>query len=115
MLAIFCVRKNLRFVRMSIITKVHSRSFLFLEKCLHDIALQRQIAMTQSTTFIAHKAVPTHNQMHQYELIKASTYDLPLGQVLGFCRSGVSLMIQILDINRTSDDFPLITIEDHLR
>ena len=89
--------------------------FVFLEKCLNDIASQRNISVTPSKTFIVHKAVPTHNQTHQYELIKASTYDLSLSHALGLSLSGISLIIQILDINQASEDYPLTTIEDFFR
>jgi hypothetical protein len=74
--------------------------------------MQRHISMTSSSKFIVHKAVPKPNDTHQYELIKASTYDLSLSQVLGLCLSGISIIIQIIDINRTNDDFPLTTIDD---
>ncbi len=89
--------------------------FNFIEKCLNDIALQIKISLSPSTTFIVHQAVPTHNQTHQYELIKASSYDLSLNQVLDPCLSGVSIIIQIIDINQTNDDYPLTTIEDYFR
>ncbi|CAF4297481.1 unnamed protein product [Rotaria socialis] len=85
------------------------------QKCLTDIALQIKIPITTSTTFIVHQAVPTHNQTHQYELIKASSYDLSLNQVLDPCLSGVSIIIQIIDINQTNDDYPLTTVEDYFR
>ncbi len=74
-----------------------------------------KISVTPSTTFIVHQAVPTHNQTHQYELIKSSSYDLILNQVLDPCLSGVSITIQIIDINQTTDDYPLTTIEDYFR
>ncbi|CAF4818426.1 unnamed protein product, partial [Rotaria socialis] len=85
------------------------------QKCLTDIALQIKVPITTSTTFIVHQAVPTHNQTHQYELIKASSYDLSLNQVLDPCLSGVSIIIQIIDINQTNDDYPLTTVEDYFR
>ena len=93
----------------------HNCSRFEIEKCLNDIASQRRISITSSITFIAHKAVPTHNQTHQYELIKASSYNLPLSQVLDSSLSGVSIIVQVLDINQTSDDYPLTTIEDFFR
>ncbi|CAF4425776.1 unnamed protein product, partial [Rotaria magnacalcarata] len=99
---------------------VYHGHFLFsqqqsFQKCLTDIALQIKIPITTSTTFIVHQAVPTHNQTHQYELIKASSYDLSLNQVLDPCLSGVSIIIQIIDINQTNDDYPLTTVEDYFR
>ena len=87
----------------------------FAEKCLNDIAFQMKIVITPSTTFIVHQAVPTHNQTHQYELVKASSYDLSLSQVLDPCLSGASIVVQIIDINQTTDDYPLTTIEDYFR
>lgn len=91
------------------------KSFYFIEKCLNDIALQMKVSISPSTTFIVHQAVPTHNQSHQCELIKASMYDLPLNQVLDPCLSGASIIIQIIDINQTNDDYPLTTVEDYFR
>lgn len=82
---------------------------------MNDIASQIKLSLTPSTTFIVHQAVPTHNQNHQYELIKASSYDLPLNQVLDPCLSGVSISIQIIDINQTNEDYPLTTIDDYIR
>ena len=90
-------------------------TFVYIEKILNDIALYMKISISQSTTFIVHQAVPTHNQTHQYELIKASNYNLSLNQVLDPCLSGVSIIIQIIDINQTNDDYPLTTIEDYFR
>lgn len=74
-----------------------------------------KFSVTPTLTFVVHQAVPTHNQTHQYECIKASSYDLPLNQVLDPCLSGVSIIIQILDINQTNDDYPLTTVEDYFR
>ncbi|CAF0790082.1 unnamed protein product [Adineta ricciae] len=85
------------------------------QKCLNDIALQINTPISPTTTFIVHQAVPTHNQTHQYELIKAASYDLALNQVLDPCLSGVSLIVQIIDINQTNDDYPLTTVEDYFR
>ncbi|CAF4948238.1 unnamed protein product, partial [Rotaria magnacalcarata] len=31
------------------------------------------------------------------------------------CLSGVSIIIQIIDINQTNDDYPLTTVEDYFR
>jgi hypothetical protein len=88
---------------------------MFIENFLNDIALKINISILPSITFIVHQAVPTHNQTHQYELIKSSSYDLSLNQVLDPCLSGVSIIIQIIDINQTNDDYPLTTIEDYFR
>lgn len=89
--------------------------FFCIEKCLNEIAIQMKISVSSSTTFIVHQAVPTHNQNHQYELIKASSYELPLNQVLDPCLSGTSIIIQIIDVNQSNDDYPLTTVEDYFR
>ena len=77
--------------------------------------MQINTSISPTTTFIVHQAVPTHNQTHQYELIKAASYDLALTQVLDPCLSGVSLIVQIIDINQTNDEYPLTTVEDYFR
>jgi len=74
-----------------------------------------KISLSPSTNFIVHQAVPTHNQNHQYELIKSADYDLSLNQILDPCLSGVSIAIQILDINQTNENYPLTTIDDYFR
>jgi hypothetical protein len=79
------------------------------------MALRSKISISSSTTFIVHQSVPKHNQTHQYELIKSSNFNLSLSQTLRPCLSGVSIIIQILNINQTDNENSLTTVDDYLR
>jgi hypothetical protein len=82
---------------------------------LNDIAVRMKLFTSPSTTFIVHQSVTKHNQIHQYESIKSSNFDFPLSQVLHPCLSGVSIIIQIFDINQTNNDNSLTTVDDYFR
>ncbi|UJR25412.1 hypothetical protein I4U23_006759 [Adineta vaga] len=85
------------------------------QKCLNDIALRLKMSLLSSSTFIVHQSVPKHNHTHQYELINDSNFDLPLSQALHPCLSGVSIIVQILDIKPTDNEDCLTTVDDYLR
>jgi hypothetical protein len=67
------------------------------------------------STFLVHQSVPKHNQTHQYESIKESNFDLPLYQAVHPCLSGISIIIQIFDINQTDNENCLTTVDDYFR
>jgi hypothetical protein len=74
-----------------------------------------KISISNLTTFIVHQSVPKHNQTHQYESIKSSNFDLSLHQALHPCLSGISIIIQIFDINQTDNENCLTTVDDYFR
>ncbi|CAF3963971.1 unnamed protein product, partial [Rotaria sp. Silwood1] len=75
-----------------------------LQKCLIEIALRIKKPISSSTKFNVHQSVLKHNQVHQYKAIKSSNFDLPLSQALHSCVSGVSIIIQIIDMNQTHNE-----------
>ncbi|CAF0851576.1 unnamed protein product [Adineta steineri] len=85
------------------------------QKCLNDIALRMKISICSSTTFIVHQSQPKHNQIHQYESLKSSDFELLLSQVLRPCLSGISIIIQVVNPNQTDKENSLTTVDDYLR
>ncbi|CAF1189871.1 unnamed protein product [Rotaria sordida] len=86
-----------------------------LQKCLNDIALHIKKPISLSTKFNVHQSTPKHNQIYQYEFIQSSNFDLPLSQALHPCLSGVSIIIQILDMNQTHNEKCSLTLDDYFQ
>ncbi len=73
------------------------------------------LSISSSTTFIVHQSVTKHNQIHQYESIKSSNFDLSLTQALHPCLSGTSIIIQILDPNQLNNENSVTSVDDYFR
>ncbi|CAF2363743.1 unnamed protein product [Rotaria sp. Silwood2] len=86
-----------------------------LQKCFNDIALRIKKPTSSSTKFNVHQSVSKHNQVYQYESIKSSNFDLPLSQALHPCSSGVSIIIQILDVNQAHNEKYSLTLDDYFQ
>ncbi|CAF0809444.1 unnamed protein product [Rotaria sp. Silwood1] len=86
-----------------------------LQKCLIEIALRIKKPISSSTKFNVHQSVLKHNQIHQYKAIKSSNFDLPLSQALHSCVSGVSIIIQIIDMNQTHNEKCTLTLDDYFQ
>ena len=82
---------------------------------MDDITLRMKFSVSSSTKYIVHQSVPKSNQIHQYELIESSNFDLPLSQILQPCLSGVSISIQLFDINQTNNENSITTVDDYFR
>lgn len=86
-----------------------------LDKCLNDIALRMKYPVSSSSTFVVHQSVQKHSQLHKYETVDSSNFDLPIAQALHPCSSGVSLIIQIFDANQTENANSPTTVDDYFQ
>jgi hypothetical protein len=74
-----------------------------------------KLTVSSSSTYVVHQSVTKHNQIHQYESIKSSNFDLSLSQIFNPCLSGVSIIIQIFDGNQANNENSLTTVDDYFR
>lgn len=71
--------------------------------------------LSSSLSFVVHQSVPKLNHVHTYETVDSSNFDLPISQALHPCYSGVSIIIQIVDTNRTENDHSLTSVDDYFQ